>query len=565
MSASGGDDSRDVVTRRGEGCGKGESSDRRRVVLSEETYQRTLTSIVTRDYYPSIPSLRRDLAVLDCRRVGDMAGAIAVRRAARKLAEEEESDRRLRSCPSHAVGLGERRPARLDQDDLSGFHARAASEDNAEFEELQAEELLQRQEHWNQVFGAPQQKAITAAPHSMLLASDQFNPSPRSERLSERKTSIEISCARPSLFFTPPHVPPSQQQQQQQQQQNSKKNRDASLAGDASHKINAEQSEMDSFLMPPPPAVDSRNTGNGDFNRVSGTVTATHDPTGIISEVHGGDMEYQKRIVPSRTRFMFQNESRLPPSSSARRHEAHAVVPSSSNCGDASDTDASTDLDATPLSLRHERAARDNVLSKQKYDFIPMTPLVHRNIPDDVPFDTNNTIESEESLLPTFVLPPKDEREVSVRKAEQKLAKRGRQIHSKSTRKQKERKVESFVVDRAASLTPAARSLLEKRTSVSGSISSTSSLFSNNVRGSFDLGSALRSTYHGAATPRANPSITTTSSSLGSRQSKGQRRQQQPMPKGPHRGSVVNNEKSLNSKKGRSGNITDGLLQLGNI
>jgi len=561
MSASGGDDSQAVVTRKGEGCGKGESTDRRRVVLSEETYQRTLTSIVTRDYYPSIPSLRRDLAVLDCRRVGDVAGAIAVRRAARQLAEEEESDRRLRSCPSHAVGLpvGKRRPDRLDQDDLSGFHARAASEDNAEFEELQAEELLQRQDHWNQVFGAPQQMAITAAPQSMLLASDQFNPSPRSDRLSESKTSIEISRARPSLFFTPPHVPPSQQQQQQQ---NSKKNRDASLAGDASHKINAEQSEMDSFLMPPPPVVDSQNTSNGDSNRVSGTVTATHDPTGIISEVHGGDMEYQKRIVPSRTRFMFQNESRLPPSSSARRHEAHAVLPSSSNYGDASDTDASTDLDATPMSLRHERAARDNVLSKQKYEFIPMTPLVHRNIPDDVPFDTNNTIDSEKSLLPTFVLPPKDEREVSVRKAEQKLAKRARQIHSKSTRKQKERKVESFVLDRAASLTPAARSLLKKRTSVSGSISSTSSLFSNNVRGSFDLGSALRSTYHGAATPRANPSITTTSSSLSSRQSKGQRRQQQPMPKLPHRGSVVNNETSLNSKKGRSGNITDGLLQL---
>jgi hypothetical protein len=490
--------------------------------------------------------------------VGDVAGAIAVRRAARQLAEEEESDRRLRSSPSHAVGLGELRPDRFDQEDLSGFHDRAASEDNAEFEEIQAEELLQRQEHWNQVFGAPQQKAITAAPQSMLLASDQFNPSPRSERLSESKTSIEISRARQSLFFTPPHVPLSQKQQQQQ---NSKKNTDASLTGDVSHKSNAEQSEIDSLLMPPPAVADSQNTSNRDSNRVSGTVSATHDSTEIISGVHVGDMEYQKRIVPSRTRFMFQNESRLPPSSSARRHEPHTVLPSSSNYGDASDTDASTDLDATPLSLRHERDARDNALSKQKYDFIPMTPLVHRNIPDDVPLDTNNTIESEKSLLPTFVLPPKDEKEVSVRKAEQKLAKRARKILSKSPRKQKERKVESFVMDRAASLTPAARSLLETRTSVSGSTTSTSSLFPNTVRGSFDLGSALRSTYHGAATPRANPSIITKSSS---RQSKGQRRQQ-PMAKAPHQGSVVNHhETSPNPKKGRSGNITDGLLQLEN-
>ena len=58
----------------------GTKSKQGRLILSEEHYQSTLSAVVQRDYYPSIPSLHRDLEVLKRRAMGDIAGAVAVRR-----------------------------------------------------------------------------------------------------------------------------------------------------------------------------------------------------------------------------------------------------------------------------------------------------------------------------------------------------------------------------------------------------------------------------------------------------------------------------------------------------
>ena len=70
-----------------------EKKQQRRKVLTEEQYTTTLKKIITRDYYPSLPSLYRDAAVLQKRSEGDTAGAIAVRRAARKIESFEEKRR----------------------------------------------------------------------------------------------------------------------------------------------------------------------------------------------------------------------------------------------------------------------------------------------------------------------------------------------------------------------------------------------------------------------------------------------------------------------------------------
>ena len=63
----------------------------RRKVLSEEEYTATLSSILQRDYFPEIPQLERQAAILERRAQGDIAGAVAVRRAARRLKQHEET------------------------------------------------------------------------------------------------------------------------------------------------------------------------------------------------------------------------------------------------------------------------------------------------------------------------------------------------------------------------------------------------------------------------------------------------------------------------------------------
>ena len=62
----------------------------RRVVLPEEEYQSTLESVIQREYYPSLPELTKQVAVIDRREEGDYRGAILVRRAARQISEHEQ-------------------------------------------------------------------------------------------------------------------------------------------------------------------------------------------------------------------------------------------------------------------------------------------------------------------------------------------------------------------------------------------------------------------------------------------------------------------------------------------
>ena len=93
-----------------------------RVVLSEEEYVSNLTDIVTRDFYPAVPSLQRDISILDCRSRGDIMGAIAVRRQARLEAAAHES-------------IDNKKDGTVIS--ITEFHQSATSEDNAEFEKNQ--------------------------------------------------------------------------------------------------------------------------------------------------------------------------------------------------------------------------------------------------------------------------------------------------------------------------------------------------------------------------------------------------------------------------------------------
>lgn len=156
-----------------------------RTILEEEEYTSTLTHIVTRDYYPSLHSLRRDAAILEARGRGDISEAVAIRRRfrseemqrERELMEEVQEENKNEDdddgdgdwksgtgggsndneqCTSAHV---RKRPRPLKHESITGFHARVTSEDNAEFELNQERERREREEFLRLVYDARADKS----------------------------------------------------------------------------------------------------------------------------------------------------------------------------------------------------------------------------------------------------------------------------------------------------------------------------------------------------------------------------------------------------------------------
>ena len=158
--ASGGDDAA-MVPRSGSGGGNSSSGGKQkqpRQILKEDEYQQTLSRIVQRDYFPAVPSLHRDLAVLEKRAVGDVAGAVAVRRAYRRVAEEEEkateAEREEDGRAQTMSGGTRKRPRPLERESVTGFHDRATSEDNEEFHRVTRKEESERVDRMRALYGA---------------------------------------------------------------------------------------------------------------------------------------------------------------------------------------------------------------------------------------------------------------------------------------------------------------------------------------------------------------------------------------------------------------------------
>ena len=145
-----------------------------RQILDEEEYTDTLSHIVTRDYFPSLPSLRRDAAILDARSRGDISGAVAVRRMARKdemerekeWKEEMEQERAATTSVTETSLMSytnqnnnakihvRKRPRPLKHETITGFHSRVTSEDNAEFECNQERERKEREERLGVIYAS---------------------------------------------------------------------------------------------------------------------------------------------------------------------------------------------------------------------------------------------------------------------------------------------------------------------------------------------------------------------------------------------------------------------------
>lgn len=435
---------------------------KRKAVLQEEDYTTKLRSIVERDYFPALPSLRRDLAILQARSEGDISKAVAIRRAARLL----ETHQSLTNESLQEVSVDK-------------FHANVTSEDNAIYDEGQIERLKSQRKMFALTYGGG--SASSNEPHDDndnssstvgLLASDDFDS-------IDEKIAIREERPRNALFFTP-QLPPSCSKEDMGTVAKMLKTASegpqsdgntTTIAGSHRQMGNEGKKGHDSLLMSPPPPVDMSKRRD-------------------------------KFIQPEQTRFSKQSQSRLVVASFPQ-HSPHTTT-------SASDTD--TDLDATPLSLNQLRKNEAIKKARECEQFVSMTPLIH---PGDViedgggspivtwgnvaatPLIVGEKVESHSmenkssgEKNPAFTMREASFRERAASNAEAKLVKRARDIDverysrsSSNTRdvqqnplkhtplfpatkshrsKKSSGRPPSSILERSASLTPAARSLLSK-------------------------------------------------------------------------------------------------------
>ena len=170
---------------------KKQNKNQPRTILTEEQYTQLLSSIITRDYYPTLPSLQRDTIVSECRANGDIYGAVKARRQYRNYVKKElerlNRDERLEeeavvqavvmegnnnisdttnttitninnssSSKCNKVvhrNIGIRnKPRPLHRETITGFHERVTSEDNEEFQRTMMEEQSKHMERMKDIY-----------------------------------------------------------------------------------------------------------------------------------------------------------------------------------------------------------------------------------------------------------------------------------------------------------------------------------------------------------------------------------------------------------------------------
>lgn len=434
------------------------SNKQRRKVLSEEEYTSTLSSIVQREYFPELPGLQKQAAVLDRREAKDFKGAVSIRRAARRLQDHEEAladqeaEKELAAAES-----GTREVARpLHRETVSGFHARATSEDNQEFQENLQQEVQARRSRVEAVYSNPYQALIHGPTANLigretpLLASDLFNP-PSHNIEPAKNPKLD------NVFFFAPEV----------------------SSEDDTSKMKLLKGSSDMEMMPPPICKPNSSTGAMVVSKqelVEYILTQSQD----------------RRIEPKQTRFP----------------TTVAVVPQRrpANGQDSSTTDysteASTDIDSPHIPLHQERNARAKRQKRDLETLVAMTPLIQPGRAQDAsPIITWGTVSSTPMVLgrdpaSSFAMPDESARDRAARVAEEKLLKR----------RAKPKTPTSLAMNRMSNLTPAARSLLQK--SMPKGSARSAGAFSNALRKSYTpqrRKSSNRDTV-ARATPRANSS-----------------------------------------------------------
>ena len=261
-------------------------------------------------------------------------------------------------------------------------------------------------------------------------------------------------------------------------------------------------------LMPPPPArFPSSLSSSVVPHKPSNDETTKPHPTKSTPSIdHRHQLvEYLPKpslpdIHPPATRFPYQNESRL---LSKNNGNMSSLYPSNrdslggsigSYSTDASDT---TDLDESPRPLHLERAAYKKARLRENETFLPMTPLIRPGRGgDEVELDSNSPQVVGSGSLPstswepTFDVVDENSREKIARKAEKRIVERSKTYRSAGSSKKgrtdkddesvtSSRSLSTNPFDRRASLTPAARALLEASTHARKSTKKSNNLLSS--------------------------------------------------------------------------------------
>jgi hypothetical protein len=264
--------------------------------------------------------------------------------------------------------VARKRPRALKHESLSGFHMRVTSEDNAEFEHNQEMERRQREIHLGIIYSSAADKkgrlAIEAAVNGKVvenetndrallgcdtplgLASDLYNASPSAGlRITNKEQKDTAGIGRNGLFFQPQHRDGNAMTQDGHLLLESS----AANSTGTFLTLTSGKSTADNLLMPPPPA---RKSDILKYQLVE------YQPKPLVPHIH-----------PPATRFHNQLESRLLTTSNITRHRTRHSV-------DGQTSDATTDLDEVPPSLENERAARREAAIREQNTFVPMTPLI---------------------------------------------------------------------------------------------------------------------------------------------------------------------------------------------
>jgi protein DGCR14 len=402
-----------------------------RLVLSEEEFTSTLSSIVQRDFFPDLPDLERQAALLEKRSQGDVAGAVAIRRAARQLADHAEALAAQEEEDEHDLEEGNmRRRARpLHQESISGFHARVTNEDDVDFDFKQKKEVKANRERLEKLF-RPQDSTKTPL---LKMASDEFQP--ESNRIAASEWNQPK--VRNGFFFNPT---PLRNETDQESVESTKL-----LANGSDTTDDATKSQL-SLIMPPPAKVHKKDiiSSQEKSDPILKHVLVEYVPKHVL----------EKKIEPSQTRFPAKIVP-LPNRTLALHAESET---------DGSITDASTDLDAPLRTIDQERRNYQRKNERVQQSYVAMTPLIVPGAGNQSPVTTWGTVDSTPLVLSgkeqddteakgsSFSLPSENERETLARKAESELTRRAKRAKTSKSKK----------VRGAGPLTPAAISLLEK-------------------------------------------------------------------------------------------------------
>lgn len=515
----------------------------RRLVLSEEDYTSTLSSIVQRDYYPQINALERQNALLECRLRGDVAGAVAVRRATRRLMEHEEAmeaqqhddDQSLLLLEDGTVSGGSstsirKRPRPLHEESLTGFHARVTNEDDEEFDSNLKQEIQDNRQRLQQVFQLKSdnddgnQNSMRALLENSDMASDDFVPTSNQISASE----WERPTMKNGLFFnpTPLRGAPAQTGATADSHREKKLLADSGAADVGFSSPNA--------LMLPPTKSQTRRIQSGHTGASSSSANAAATKAQLVEYIPKHNLE--RKIDPSQTRFPSTGNNSIIP----------VLGRGGSGLLDASDTDDTesygtdtslytTDLDAPLRPVDQERQRRKKRQRKEQQQqhnqsYVAMTPQIVPGVTGNTsPITTWGTIDQTPVILAgqdpaernqqtgqstsTFLLPAASQREDAARRAEECLAQRAKRAKSANKKKSNISAAAAAATSSRsktlASLTPRAMSLMQKQQQQpKGRLSSRS-------RDAF--GSALRDSYSQIRPGSSSSSVISGRTKVGSR------------------------------------------------